>query len=76
MRKYERPYKDGNTRFLEQMMNGKKKYQRRQFERDQEMYMATKIIGNTATSDQIMTRCTTQTEAHVAPNITDRYISE
>ena len=26
VRKYERPYKDGNTRFLEQMMNGKKKF--------------------------------------------------
>ena len=70
VRKYERTYKEGNTRFLEQMMNGKKKYQRRQFERDQEMYMATKFIGTTATSDQIMFRCNTPTGVVVKPDYT------
>ena len=69
-RKYERTYREGNTRFLEQMMNGKKKYQRRQFERDQEMYMATKFIGTTATSDQIMFRCNTPVGAVVKPDYT------
>ena len=69
-RKYERTYRDGNTRFLEQMMNGKKKYQRRQFERDQEMYMATKFLGTTATSNQIMFRCNTPVEATVKPDYT------
>lgn len=70
VRKYERTYREGNTRFLEQMMNGKKKYQRRQFERDQEMYMATKFIGTTATSDQIMFRCNTPVSAVVKPDYT------
>lgn len=70
VRKYERTYREGNTRFLEQMMNGKKKYQRRQFERDQEMYMATKFIGTTATSNQIMFRCNTPVGAVVKPDYT------
>lgn len=60
-RKYLRTYRDGNTRFLNQMTNGKKKYQRRQFVRDQEKYMATKFFGNVAVSDQIMFRCNTPT---------------
>lgn len=70
VRKYERTYREGNTRFLEQMMNGKKKYQRRQFERDQEIYMATKFVGTTATSDQIMFRCNTPVSAAVQPDYT------
>lgn len=69
-RKYERTYREGNTRFLEQMMNGKKKYQRRQFERDQEIYMATKFLGTTATSDQIMFRCNTPVSVVVKPDYT------
>lgn len=69
-RVYERTYREGNTRFLEQMMNGKKKYQRRQFERDQEIYMATKFLGTTATSDQIMFRCNTPVGAVVKPDYT------
>ncbi len=69
-RKYERTYRDGNTRFLETMMNGRKKYQRRQFERDQEKYMATKYFGTVATADQIMFRCNTPVDAVVKPDYT------
>lgn len=69
-RLYERTYRDGNTRFLEQMMNGRKKYQRRQFERDQEPYMASKYFGTTATSNQIMFRCNTPQSAVVTPDYT------
>lgn len=70
VRKYERTYRDGNTRFLEQMMNGRKKYQRRQFERDQDPYIGTKHYGTSVTSDQIMFRCNTPSSAVVKPDYT------
>lgn len=69
-RLYERTYRNGNTRFLEQMMNGKKKYQRRQFERDQSPYFGTKYFATSVTSDQIMFRCNTPVEAVVKPDYT------
>ncbi len=70
-RKYLRSYREGSPRFLQTMMNGKKKYQRRQFMRNQEKYMATKFFGNVAISDQIMFRCNTPTEDIVVkPNYT------
>lgn len=69
-RKYKRPYVNGqgaawdyaipwssaDTRFLINMMNGKKKYQRRQFERNQDFYMSSKFIGMKNASDVITLR--------------------
>ena len=74
-RKYLRTYKGGTVRFLNEMMNGRKRYQRRQFERDQEAYIGTKYIGTNVTADQIMFRCNTpQSGVVVPPDYTLRII--
>ena len=57
-------------RFLEEMLNGRKKYQRRMFERNQELYFATKYFGTTATSDQIMMRFNNPVGATVQQDFT------
>lgn len=59
-----------NPRFLVEMLNGRKKYQRRMFERNQELYMATKYFGNKATQDQIMMRFNNPVGATVAQDYT------
>lgn len=69
-RKYIRPYKTGSwdptnqvykidKTFLEGMANGRKRYQRRQFERDQEIYVATKYLQSAIFSDSIEMRLAT-----------------
>ena len=69
-RKYLRTYQAGTVRFLNEMMNGRKRYQRRQFERDQEVYIGTKYVGTNIRADQIMFRCNTPSIAVVAPDYT------
>ena len=59
-----------NPRFLVEMLNGRKRYQRRMFERNQELYMATKYFGNKATQDQIMMRFNNPVGATVAQDFT------
>lgn len=59
-----------NPRFLTEMLNGLKKYQRRMFERNQELYMATKYFGNKATQDQIMMRFNNPVGVAIKPNFT------
>lgn len=63
-RKYIRTYNSsfingaGDSQFLNNMAHGKKKYQRRQFERSQEKYMASKYQSSVASSDNAVLRCT------------------
>lgn len=45
-----------DPQFLVEMMNGKKKYQRRQFERNQDVYMSSKFFGNTVFQDMMTLR--------------------
>lgn len=47
-----------STRFLTEMMNGRKKYQRRCFERNQEIYMSSKFKGEVNLGDTITLRGT------------------
>lgn len=73
-RLYIRTYKAGTVRFLVEMMNGRKKYQRRQWERDQHAYMGTKFVHTDIKSDQIMFRCNTPKTAVVKPDYTLRIV--
>ena len=59
-----------NPRFLTEMLNGRKRYQRRMFERNQELYMATKYFGKVATQDQIMMRFNNPETYVVKPDFT------
>lgn len=73
-RLYIRTYQAGTDRFLKEMMNGRKKYQRRQWERDQHAYMGTKFLHTDIKSDQIMFRCNTPKSAVVTPDYTLRIV--
>ena len=67
-RKYYRTYYGGNNTFIKDMMNGRKKYQRRQFERDQFGYIATKYYDTDVKTDNLWFRCNTPASFAVTPN--------
>ncbi len=56
--------------FLEPMLNGRKKYQRRQFERNNELYFATKYVSTFAKDDFIRMRFTKPEDVIIAPDYT------
>ena len=66
-RKYIRTYNssfisgEGDSQFLVNMAKGRKKYQRRQFERNQEKYMASKYQSSVASGDNSVFRCSVPT---------------
>lgn len=74
-RKYLRTYTTsfingkGDAQFLVNMSNGKMKYHRRQWERSQEKYMASKFQTSTASGDNSVFRCSVpKGDLVVAPN--------
>lgn len=62
-------------RYLTEMMNGRKKYQRRQFERNQDAYMSSKFFGTKNYSNSITLRGSGASTGHTIPaNFTLRVI--
>lgn len=75
VRKYIRTYNEsfisgkGDAQFLVNMSNGKMKYHRRQWERSQEKYMASKYQSSVASGDNSVFRCSVpNADLVVAPN--------
>ena len=72
-RKYIRTYNSSHINggaypnFLKEKACGKKKYQRRQYERNQELYMASKYQTSTASNDKVSLRCQSPTGDLVVP---------
>lgn len=74
-RKYIRSYNssfvngEGDAQFLKNMCNGRMKYHRRQWERAQEKYMASKYQSTVAAADNAVLRCAVPSgDLVVAPN--------
>lgn len=68
-RKYFRTYEDNGTTSYIPMMNGDKKMQRRQYQKYQDKYVASKHVSSTATADVITIRAYTPTNWQgVAPD--------
>lgn len=63
-----------SSQYLVDMLNGRKKYQRRQWIRDQSIYMGTKYLASSVTNNSILLRCYEPTGAVVAPDYTLRIV--
>ena len=63
-----------SSMYLEDMLNGRKKYQRRQWIRDQSVYMGTKYLASSITNNSILLRCYEPSGAVVTPNYTLRIV--
>lgn len=59
-----------SSQYLEDMLNGRKKYQRRQWVRDQSIYMGTKYLSSSIVNNSIMLRCYEPSGAAVSPDYT------
>lgn len=71
-RKYIRPYKD-DPQFLINMCNGRMKYHRRYWERNQERYMASKYKAQKATANNNVVRFRFQTSGKTNPVVKENY---
>lgn len=63
-----------SSMYLEDMLNGRKKYQRRQWIRDQYVYMGTKYLSSSITNNSILLRCYEPSGAVVTPDYTLRIV--
>ena len=63
-----------SSQYLVDMLNGRKKYQRRQWVRDQTVYMGTKYLASSITNNNIMLRCYEPSGAVIAPDYTLRIV--
>lgn len=63
-----------SSTYITDMLNGRKKYQRRQWIRDQSVYMGTKYLASSITNNAIMIRCYEPSGAVVTPDYTLRIV--
>lgn len=63
-----------SSMYITDMLNGRKKYQRRQWIRDQSVYMGTKYLASSITNNSILLRCYEPSGAVVTPDYTLRIV--
>lgn len=63
-----------SSQYITEMLNGRKRYQRRQWIRDQAIYLGTKYLASSITNNNIMIRCYEPSGAVVSPDYTLRIV--